>query len=111
MRKRLRETLAAGLLALPVLMPFSARADDEHHHGDQGVARDLYERGEIGPLADILRRVRHQQPGDIVSVDLVQVGVKWVYRLQIVGPDGRRTILDVAADADSEGPDDQESEH
>ena len=95
MRKRLRETLAAGLLALPVLVPILARADDEHHHGDQDVARDLYERGEIRPLADILRHVRRQHPGDVVAVDLVQIDNKWVYRFQIVGPDGRRSIVDV----------------
>ena len=87
-----------------VVAPSSAH----DHHDDQGVARDLYERGEIGPLAEILKHVHHGHPGDIVAVDLVQVDGKWFYRFQMVGPDGRRSVLDIAADTDAEGPNDPE---
>jgi uncharacterized membrane protein YkoI len=104
-----RNSLAAGLAAFLCLTPLLARADDHHHHGDQGVARDLYERGEIGPLSEILRRAHRHSPGDIVAVELLQVGAKWIYRLQIVGPDGRRSIVDLDADTDAEGPDDPEA--
>ncbi len=103
-----KDILAAGLAALFCFAPLLARADDHHHHGDQGVARDLYERGEIGPLSEILPSRPPQFARRYRRGGTCAARAKWVYRLQIVGPDGRRSILDIDADTDAEGPDDPE---
>jgi uncharacterized membrane protein YkoI len=87
--------LAIGTLAAFVLCtPLAARADED---GDHDLARDLYEDGEIHALAEILRIVNQQAPGDIVAVDLIKRGDRWIYQFQVVASDGRRTIVDVDA--------------
>lgn len=75
----------------------AARAQDED--GDHDRARDLYEHGEIVGLADIMAIVRSKAPGEIVAVDLLQTGGKWIYRFQVITTDGRRRIVDVDARA------------
>jgi uncharacterized membrane protein YkoI len=86
------------LAALATAMPFAVRADSD---GDQDRARELYEHGEIHALDDILRIVEARDPGDVVSVDLLRLADKWVYRFQIIASDGRRSAVDVDAGAGS----------
>lgn len=83
---------------LVLVQPLAACAENDDD-GDHDRARDLHERGEIRGLADILDIVRAQAPGDIIAVELVRRSDKWVYRLQIVAPDGRRNVVDVDAGA------------
>lgn len=87
-----------GLVGLVLAMPIAARADEDDD-GDHDRARDLYERGEIKGLANILEVVRAKAPGDVVGVDLIRKADRWVYRFQVVGADGRRTTVDVDAGA------------
>jgi uncharacterized membrane protein YkoI len=96
MKKRVELLAIAGFAALALSGPMAVRADEDHDHDR---ARDLYEHGEIRALSEILRIVRDHAPGDIVALDLVRLGEKWIYRFQIVGPDGRRTTVDVDAEA------------
>jgi uncharacterized membrane protein YkoI len=98
MESIIKHVTAIGLAGLILVHPLAARAEVDDD-GDHDRARDLYERGEIRGLSDILDIVRAQAPGDIVAVDLVQRGDKWVYRLQIVAADGHRKIVDVDAGA------------
>ena len=94
--------LAIGLAAgLVLAVPFAAHADDDDE--DHDVARELYEHGEIRALSEILPMVGKRTPGDVVAVDLVEVGSRWVYRFQVVTPDGRRVIVDVDAGAGTFG--------
>ena len=86
--------MVGGLAALVTAVPFAARADSD---GDHDRARELYEHGEIHALDDILRIVEARYPGDVVSVDLLRLGDKWVYRIQVIASDGRRTTVDVDA--------------
>lgn len=88
---------ALGVAGLVLAMPSAVRAQDDD--GDHDRARDLYERGEIEGLADIMAVVRAKAPGEIVAVDLIQAGGKWVYRFQVIAADGRRRIVDVDAEA------------
>lgn len=90
----LKRLTAAGLAVLALSMPAVVRADDDHDR-----ARELYEHGEIHALSDILRIVSEHAPGDVVGVDLVRQGDRWIYRFQIVAFDGRRLTLDVDARA------------
>ena len=87
---------AAGML-LPVVAGVRAddREDDDHER-----ARELFEHGEIHSLREILRRIARQLDGDVVSVDLMQINERWVYRVQIVDRGGRRTFVDVDAGAE-----------
>lgn len=87
-----------SLVGLVLALPFAARAEVDDD-GDHDRARDLYEHGEIKALSNILSVVRAQAPGDIVAVDFIRLGGRWVYRFQIVDADGRRRIVDVDAGA------------
>ena len=91
--KTFTPTLAAVAI-LSVALPSLARSDDDHDHDR---ARDLYERGEIHALSDILAVVGRNAPGDVVGVDLVRVGERWVYRFQVVTSDGHRNTVEVDA--------------
>lgn len=93
--KRLAIGLAAGLV---LVVPFAVQADDDNDD-DHDVARELYEQGEIRALSEIMPMVGKRTPGDVVAVDLVEVGNRWVYRFQVVTPDGRRVIVDIDAGA------------
>ena len=86
---------AAGLLIAADGALADDRDDDDH---DQ--ARELLEHGEIHALREIMRVIARQLDGEVVSVDLTQINDRWVYRLQIVTKDGRRTFVDINADAD-----------
>jgi uncharacterized membrane protein YkoI len=94
MKSALKLLVLLGMAGLVLAWPLSARADDD---GDHDRARDLYERGEIKGLSDIMGAVRAQTPGDIVAVDFLRKGSRWIYRFQIVASDGRRRIVDVDA--------------
>ena len=98
MKSQLKRLAVLGLAGLVLAMPVAARADEDDD-GDHDRARDLYEHGEIKGLADILDVVRAKAPGDVVAVDLIRKANKWVYRFQVVGPDGRRKTVDVDAGA------------
>lgn len=98
MMVNLKRLAMLGLAGLVLAQPLAARADEDDD-GDHDRARDLYEHGEIKGLSNILDIVREQAPGDIVAVDLIRKANKWVYRLQVVGADGRRKTVDVDAGA------------
>ena len=83
------------LLCLVALSPGPASASG----GDQDRARLALERGEIRPLDEVLRAVRDKAPGDVVSLDLKRDDGRWLYKLRILGTDGRRR--DVKIDASS----------
>lgn len=87
-----------GLFGLVLAGPSAARADMDDD-GDHDRARDLYERGEIVGLSNILGVVHAAAPGDIVAVDFIHIEDRWVYRFQVVGANGRRRIVDVDAAA------------
>ncbi|TPK92392.1 hypothetical protein FJ934_08165 [Mesorhizobium sp. B2-4-12] len=94
----LKRLVVAGLIGLAAAQPLAARAGEDDD-GDHDRARDLYEHGQIKGFARILDIVRAKAPGDVVAVDLVRLGSKWIYRLQVVGADGRRKLVDVDAGA------------
>jgi uncharacterized membrane protein YkoI len=94
MRSKLQRLGIVGIAVLSLAVPVEAHADDDN---DNDLARDLYQRGEIHALSEILRMVREQAPGDVVAIDLVYLGERWIYRFQIVATDGRRVTLSVDA--------------
>src|SRR6185312_12288434 len=96
MKKTFKRMAALVLVGLVLTLPLAARAEEDDD-GDHDRARDLYEHGEIKGLSDIMGVVRAQAPGDIVAVDFIKIGDRWIYRFQIVASDGRRRIVDVDA--------------
>lgn len=101
MRHTLTTIAVAVMAAFLVAGPAMA---DTHGHGrgnnddDHDLARELYEHGEIKPLAEVLAAVTNKVPGDIVAVDLAQdKDDHWVYVVQVVTADGRRVVVDVDA--------------
>lgn len=90
------EWLAAiTFLAVAMVAPTVAVADEGE--ADHEVARELYARGEIKSLEDVLAGLKHGTSGDVVAVELVRVGPRWVYRFQVITADGHRSIVDVDA--------------
>ena len=87
MPRPLRLLLIALLLAAA-----PARADSD---GER--ARAALERGEIRPLDAVLAAAKAAVPGDVVAVDLKRDDGQWLYKLRILGADGRRR--DVKIDA------------
>ena len=98
MKTVLKRLAMVGLAGFVLGWPLVARADMDDD-GDHDRARDLYERGEIKGLSNILDVVRAKAPGDIVAVDFIRIGDRWVYRFQIIAADGRRRVVDVDAGA------------
>ncbi|MGX8009981.1 PepSY domain-containing protein [Mesorhizobium sp. ORM8.1] len=96
MKSTLKWLAVLGLCGLVLAGPSAARADVDDDD-DHDRARDLYERGEIKGLNSILGLVQAEAPGDIVAVDFIRIGNRWVYRFQVVAADGRRRIVDVDA--------------
>lgn len=63
--------------------------DSEAQRGrGQDRARDAMRSGEIRPLDEILATVTSRYPGRVLDVDL-QRGRQWVYRVKLLGHDGR----------------------
>ncbi len=93
-----RRLIIATVTGLSLALPAAAHAENDSDH-DHDLARDLYEQGEIRALSDILHVLDKQTPGEVVAVDLVKRDNRWVYRLQIVTPDGRRQFVEVDAGA------------
>ena len=87
--------LATVLAAALAVCAAAARADDGEH--DHNLARRAVERGEIKPLAEILRIVRGKLPGEVASVKLEREHGRLSYELRIVGTEGR--LLEVHVDA------------
>ncbi len=69
-----------------------ARADEEADR-----ARRALERGEIRPLDEVLSAARAAVPGDVVAVDLKHDDGRWLYKLRILGSDGKRRSVKVDA--------------
>lgn len=87
-----RRLLIAAILCSGLAGVAPTRADD-----DADRARTALERGEIRPLDEVLRAARAVVPGDVVAVDLKSDDGRWLYKLRILGPDGKRRSVKVEA--------------
>jgi uncharacterized membrane protein YkoI len=87
-----RRAATLCLLAALVGIGLPARASE-----DADRARRALEKGEIRPLDDVLRAAREAAPGDVVSVDLKHDEGHWLYKLRILGADGKRRTVKVDA--------------
>jgi uncharacterized membrane protein YkoI len=86
-----RLCLAAALITLGAA---GARADDDNDHE---LARQLYEQGRILALADVLKAVQAEVPGEVLEVEFEAEHGTHVYEFKILRSDGK--VQEVEADA------------
>lgn len=92
--------LNIGMMALTLaLAGASAGAMAGDQDRDQDMVRQAVERGEIRPLAEILKAVRSKLPGDVVGVEIEQKRGRWFYEFRVADNKGR--LFDVYVDAHS----------
>ena len=93
--------LAAGLLAVAVLLsPLSAASDtddDSDNSSQQDQARDAVRKGLVRPLEDVLAQVRKTVEGDIVEIEFDDDDGRFVYEIEYVDPSGH--LMEIKVDA------------
>ncbi|MEQ1714489.1 MAG: PepSY domain-containing protein [Hyphomicrobium sp.] len=114
MSASIRKFAAAVLFALLVMaVPAVGDDDGEHGHEYEGkrsrerhedlehrdALRGAVERGEAKPLAEVLRIVAANHPGDIVGVEVELKGGVWIYEVRVADSNGR--LIEVHVDAAS----------
>jgi uncharacterized membrane protein YkoI len=102
----LRRRLFAAVM-MSAMTPAMSFADPSGHEGtgearhDHDRARQALQQGEVRPIAEILRRVEAEVPGEVIEVELERENVlgkrRWVYEIKLIAPDGR--LLGVLVDA------------
>ncbi len=96
---RYRYLVLAAVMATS-LVPALSCADPSDHAGkeadrhDHERARHALQQGEVRPIAEIMRRVEADIPGEIIEVELERTQrfgrLRWVYEITLIGPDGQR---------------------
>jgi uncharacterized membrane protein YkoI len=91
--RRFMILILACLLSAAV-MPVRADSDGERRYGyerddDHDRVRRAVERGEILPLADILKRTAKDYPGQLIEAELEDEDGEMIYELVIISEDGR----------------------
>jgi uncharacterized membrane protein YkoI len=83
--------LAVALIALGAT---AARADDDDDHE---LARQLHQQGRILALADVMKAVQAEVPGEVLEVEFEAEHGAHVYEFKILRSDGK--VQEVEADA------------
>ncbi len=85
------------------LPPWRYRLGPDPHEHDHDDARHARHRGEVLPMAEILKRVARAIPGEVIAAEFERQrrgkGACWVYELKLITPNGR--LLEVLVDAAS----------
>lgn len=93
----MRSRLALILLALLGTTPLDVNADDDH---ERGLA--AREAGRAMPLAELIRRVEAESPGQVLEVELEDEHGRLVYEIKLLRPGGR--VVELLYDAASGAP-------
>lgn len=56
--------------------------------GDHDRARQALEAGEILPLEKVIEKVNHDNPGQVMEVELEHKSDRWVYEIKLLRPGG-----------------------
>lgn len=91
--QEMRKLLA---LTLALLSP-TAVGGQQDSLPDFELAQDAVARGEILPLARILRLLEQEHPGTVVEVELEYSHGIRVYEVELITPDGRLIEVDIDA--------------
>lgn len=63
----------------------------------QGKAKALVDAGRVRPLRDIVKALHDRISGEIIDVELLEIGPGYFYRIKLLAPDGR--VEDMFVDA------------
>ncbi|VDS09883.1 Peptidase propeptide and YPEB domain protein [Paracoccus haematequi] len=86
------------LLALALSLTIPAAAGGQQNPlPDFEAAQTAVERGEILPLAQILRQLDSEHPGTVVEVELEHEDGIRVYEVELITPDGLLIEVDIDA--------------
>lgn len=113
LRRRFVALILSCAVALPAAGLAFASEEDEHgretrsHHRNDGhddrdheareQVRNGVERGELKPLAEVLRLVEPMLPGTVVGTEIENKNGTWFYEFRVVDTKGR--LFDVYVDA------------
>ena len=75
-----------ALIAMASLFPVTVALAGKDDHIE---ARELLQRGEILPLAQILEVVQRRVPGDVIEVELDREDSGWEYEVKVLTPTGQ----------------------
>lgn len=90
----MKRDVVRALLLVSLLSAGTMACADDHDHER---ARTLLEKGEILPLAEIIRQTTARFPGKVLDVDLEEEDGKIVYEIEFLGEDGVVREMDVDA--------------
>lgn len=89
--------IAGCALLLFTSLALSSVPSSAFSGSEQDSARQAVESGEIRSLKDILRQVKPQLDGRVLDTQLNDAGGNWIYRVKVLGRDGRVRILMIDA--------------
>lgn len=85
------------VLALAAVVALSAAPAPAFSGSEQEQAREAVQSGQARPLKEILRGLGGQVDGRVLDAELDDRGGRWIYRIKVLGRDGRVKILGVDA--------------
>mgnify|MGYP001607091767 CR=1 FL=1 len=90
-------TLLPLALALSVVPPIGAQADDDDDAVEHEEARRALEQGLVRPLEQIIVEARKHVQGDLIEVELERENDRYIYELEFIQPSGQ--IIELQLDA------------
>lgn len=94
----LKKLLTLSLaLALSVVPPIGAQADDDDDAVEHEEARRALEQGLVRPLEQIIMEARKHVQGDLIEVELERENDRYIYELEFIQPSGQ--IVELQLDA------------
>ena len=96
--------LTAGLALSLVMVSNTVFSSDDERHWEDGDhtydrARRAVDRGEALPVAELLKRLETQVPGEVVGMEFEREHGRWVYEFKVIDTRGR--LLEVYVDGQS----------
>jgi uncharacterized membrane protein YkoI len=82
---------------LAISTPLAADDDDDDDRAEREAMRTAVERGDIKSLAEILKLVAPQLPGEIVGIEIERENGIFVYEFRVAGKGGK--ILEAKVNA------------
>jgi uncharacterized membrane protein YkoI len=89
--------ITAIVLAFAAAVVLSSASAPAFSGSEQEQAREAVQSGQARSLKDILRGLGGQVDGRVLDAQLDDVGGRWIYRIKVLGRDGRVKILGVDA--------------
>lgn len=93
----LRRPFVLMALAVAAATAGTAAQAAERGHGDQDLARQALERGQVLPLRTVLEKVEREYQGQVLKVEFEHDDGRFIYEIRLLQQDGRRAKLKIDA--------------